>query len=316
MDVSVIVVTYNQEETIARTLRSVLSQQFDGSYEVVIGDDCSTDGTRAVCEEFAMKFPDCVRYIRREHNVGVTENYFGCIRACRGRYLADCAGDDQWVDDGKLAREFKYLEAHPEVTAVYTDWLCCNPDGSGVRRHPMRAEVREVEVYERGEMIRGILTNRLMPHLCTSLYRKDIIERYVDRYGPRFMSPWYVAEDPQIIMALSAAGRVAVLPGVSLHYSVGGDSVSRRKDLGRRLRHFVRETGQQLALADLFGVSREDLGGYLRRKLDYMWSLAWRSGDREAVSELRGMIAENKLKGGWKSKLYRLISMKNLEFKI
>ncbi len=321
MDISVIVVTYNQADTIGRTLDSVLGQVFEGSFEVIVGDDCSSDGTRAICEEYARRYPDKVRYLRRERNLGVVGNYFDCIRRARGRYLADCAGDDQWVDPRKLAHQFDYLERHPDVTAVYTDWLCCNVDGTDPRRHELRPEVHGIETYERGALVFPVLTNSIMPHLCTALYRKSVVEKYMDGEPSRFMGLMvedadaplslegsrYVAEDPQIMMALSAEGRTAVLPGATLYYSVGGDSISRRRDYGRRLQHFVRETSQQLEMAELFGVGREALSGYLRGKLDYMWSLAWRSDSREAVAALRGLVAKFGLRGGIKSKIYGLM---------
>ena len=304
MDVSVIVVTYNQEDTIGRTLDSVLGQEFEGDFEIVVGDDCSSDGTQRVCEEYARRHSGRVRYIRRKNSVGVMANYFDCIRQARGRYLADCAGDDFWVDPQKLAHEFDFLECHPDVTAVYTDWLCCNPDGTGIRRHMLRPEVKGIEVYTRRELLLPILTNKVMLHLCTAMYRKGVILHYMDKDPERFMSAVYVAEDPQIMMALSDAGKVAVLPGVALHYSVGGDSISRRRDCARRLRHYIGETGQQIELAELFGVDREEIEWYLRKKMDYIWSLAWRAREGKAAGELG---CRYELRTGWKSKLYRLM---------
>lgn len=304
MDVSVIVVTYNQERTIGRTLDSVLGQKFDGDFEIVIGDDCSEDDTRRVCEEYSRRYPNRVRYLRWKKNMGVVANYFACIRRADGRYLADCAGDDRWSDPHKLAREYEFLEKHPDVTAVYTDWLCCNPDGTGLRRHELRPEVTGIEVYDRGALVLPVLTNSVMLHLCTALYRKNVILRYIDKYMWKFTSETYVAEDPQIMMALSDAGRVAVLPGVTLHYSVGGDSISRRRDCARRLRHYVGETRQQLALAELFGVGRDEIEGYLRKKMDYMWSLAWRARNGSQVRLLGRLYG---LRTGWKSKVYRVM---------
>lgn len=306
MDISVIVVTYNQEDTIARTLDSVLGQMFDGEFEVVVGDDCSSDGTQAVCEDYARRFPGRVRYLRRERNLGVVANYFGCIRQSRGRYLADCAGDDMWSDPHKLSRQFDYLEHHPDVTAVYTDWLCHNPDTADPRRHPLRPEVNGIETYSRGELVLPVLTNTILPHLCTALYRRDVILKYMEHEPERFMSASYVAEDPQIMMALSAEGKTAVMSGVTMLYTVGGDSVSHRAEAGRRLRHFVGETAQQIALAGLFGGDGPVFRRYLKKKMDYMWSLAWRSGDREATASLRRLASAHNLHGGWKSLAYGL----------
>lgn len=307
MDISVIVVTYNQEDTIARTLDSVLGQMFDGEFEVVVGDDCSSDGTRSICEEYARRYPGRVRYLRREQNLGVVANYFDCIRQARGRYLADCAGDDMWSDPGKLARQFDYLESHPEVTAVFTDWLCYNPYTNEQSRHHLRPEVHGIETFPRRELILPVLTNTILPHLCTALYRRDVMLKYMEREPDRFMSSHYVAEDPQIMMALSAEGPVAILPGVTLLYTTGGDSVSHRAETGRRLRHFVGETAQQIELAGLFGADGPGLRHYMKKKMDYMWSLAWRSKNREATEALRRLASAHGVRGGYKSLLYRLM---------
>lgn len=84
MQISIIVVTYNQEETIGRTLDSILSQRYEGDFEIVIGDDASTDRTGEICRDYAARYPARIRYIGRERNLGVVRNYFDCIEQSRG----------------------------------------------------------------------------------------------------------------------------------------------------------------------------------------------------------------------------------------
>lgn len=96
--VSVIVLTYNQEHCIARTLDSVLRQEVRGGLEVVIGDDASTDSTRAICEDYAGRYPGLIRLMPPAPNKGLVRNYYDCLAACRGRYITDCAGDDECID--------------------------------------------------------------------------------------------------------------------------------------------------------------------------------------------------------------------------
>ena len=124
--ISVVVCTYNQEDTIARTLDSILMQQCHVPYEIIIGEDCSTDQTLSVCEAYASKFPDKIRLIANKPNKGIIDNYFDCILASNGQYIADCAGDDFWTDPLKLEKEVTILEQHPDVTLVHTDWHIYN----------------------------------------------------------------------------------------------------------------------------------------------------------------------------------------------
>lgn len=80
-EVSVIIVTYNQADSIGRSIESVLSQQCDFIFEIIIGEDGSTDNTREVCEDYARRFPEIVRMMPKAPNKGVVDNYFEIGRA-------------------------------------------------------------------------------------------------------------------------------------------------------------------------------------------------------------------------------------------
>ena len=82
--ISIIVATFNQESTIARALDSILMQEGDFSYEIIIGEDCSSDRTPDICKEYARKFPDRIKLILNKTNKGLLDNYFDCILAASG----------------------------------------------------------------------------------------------------------------------------------------------------------------------------------------------------------------------------------------
>lgn len=82
--VSVIVCTYNQEQTIARSLESILTQKTDFPYEIILADDCSSDSTPEICADYARRYPDIIRPFLNKRNKGVVDNYFDCVEACRG----------------------------------------------------------------------------------------------------------------------------------------------------------------------------------------------------------------------------------------
>ncbi|MCR5421537.1 MAG: glycosyltransferase [Lachnospiraceae bacterium] len=115
---SVVFITYNHEKYVEKALRSVCEQETDFDYEVVVGEDCSTDSTREILRRVAEEYPDKVRLLFREKNFGrPTLNVYNTTIECRGRYLAYLEGDDYWTDMHKLQKQVDYLEEHPEYIA-------------------------------------------------------------------------------------------------------------------------------------------------------------------------------------------------------
>lgn len=112
--VSVPLLVYNQRDYIRQCLDSVISQKTNFRIEVLVGDDCSTDGTREIIREYAEKYPDRIIPVLREKNLGITKNLYDLLKRCKGRYIAGLEGDDYWLDDNKLQIQYEFLEAHKE----------------------------------------------------------------------------------------------------------------------------------------------------------------------------------------------------------
>jgi glycosyltransferase involved in cell wall biosynthesis len=117
--VSVLMITYNQEEYIAEAIDSVLAQQTDFRFELVIGEDCSTDGTHAICQAYQQEHPAVVRLLPREKNLGMAANFFSTFAECTGEYLAIVEGDDYWPDPRKLQKQADHLDANPGEALVF-----------------------------------------------------------------------------------------------------------------------------------------------------------------------------------------------------
>ena len=107
-DVSVFIITYNQEYTIAQTIESILEQEGDFTLELVIGEDCGKDGTREICKKYQQKYPDRITLLLQDTNQGITKNYIDTLRLCRGKYINVCAGDDYWCDKQKLEKQLAF----------------------------------------------------------------------------------------------------------------------------------------------------------------------------------------------------------------
>ena len=120
MKLSILVVTYNQEKYILQCLDSILMQHVDFEYEVIIGDDCSTDDTSAICDTYAEKYNNFHIY-HHPKNLGHVGNWEYCINRCKGEYIAILEGDDYWLDSNKLQKQVDYLDSHPEVALTITN---------------------------------------------------------------------------------------------------------------------------------------------------------------------------------------------------
>jgi glycosyltransferase involved in cell wall biosynthesis len=117
--VSVCVITFNHERFIAEAIESALVQKTSFDYEIVVGDDASTDDTSRILARLAERHAPRLRVLRRQVNLGINRNLAATLRECRGQYIALLEGDDYWTDDEKLQRQFEFLEAHADHAIVF-----------------------------------------------------------------------------------------------------------------------------------------------------------------------------------------------------
>jgi glycosyltransferase involved in cell wall biosynthesis len=117
--VSVLVVTYNHEQFVRQALDSTLAQRLPQPFEILVSEDCSTDGTRAIVQEYAERYPQLIRLLLSEQNLHSNEVVARGFRAARGRYVALLDGDDYWTSDDKLLAQVAFLEARPEFTICF-----------------------------------------------------------------------------------------------------------------------------------------------------------------------------------------------------
>lgn len=119
--VSIWMITYNQENYIEQAIESVLMQKTDFSFELVIGDDCSTDRTKEICESYQQKYPGIIRYEYNRANIGMQQNVLKTYNRCKGQYVALLEGDDQWIDPYKLSKQVKLLDERSDVVMCYSN---------------------------------------------------------------------------------------------------------------------------------------------------------------------------------------------------
>lgn len=124
---------YNQEHLIVESIESVLKQTFQ-DWELIIGDDCSTDKTFEVASVYQQRFPEKIKVFRNEKNLGITGNCNELLKHCNAKYIAFTAGDDIFLDD-KLEKQVHIMESSPDCILTYHDIEVFDSDTGKVIRY-------------------------------------------------------------------------------------------------------------------------------------------------------------------------------------
>jgi len=116
--VSVCMITYNHEKYISEAIEGILMQRTSFSVELIIGEDCSTDNTRKICKEYNEKYPDKIKLLLPNKNLGAMNNFITTLQYCTGKYIALCEGDDYWTDPYKLQKQVDFLERNDSFNLI------------------------------------------------------------------------------------------------------------------------------------------------------------------------------------------------------
>jgi len=119
---SVCVVTYNHEKYIRECLESIVTQKCDFDFEVIVGEDCSTDGTKAIVQEYADKYPELIKPVFHTTNIGAYNNYYSIMHKIQGEYFAYIDGDD-YMFQGKLSEQVKFLDDNQDFNIVWHNMI-------------------------------------------------------------------------------------------------------------------------------------------------------------------------------------------------
>lgn len=150
MKLSILTATYNHEKYIAQAIESVLMQETSFDYELVIGEDCSTDRTREIVIDYQKRFPDKIRLVLSEVNIGGV--LIKTLEACKGEYVAIVEGDDYWTSPHKLQRQVDFLDSHPECALSFHPAMMVYEDGSR-EPHLFSPPRVEKEIYHLEELL-------------------------------------------------------------------------------------------------------------------------------------------------------------------
>lgn len=170
--VSVIVITYQHRKYVRKALDSVLMQKTKYAIEIIVADDCSTDGTKEILKEYKKKYGNRITLFIRNENVGGTANYYYAAKRAKGKYIAAIEGDDYWTDIYKLEKQIEYLELHPYYIGVFHK---CHFVGEHDNKLSMSYETMYVSKtpYTLADFESGILPGHTAAFMYRNVYKED-----------------------------------------------------------------------------------------------------------------------------------------------
>ena len=192
-DVSVVITCYNHEKYIEDCIKSVVCQK-NINFEIVIGDDCSTDGTMRIIHDYKNKYPDIIHVINRDHNVGMQQNMKECFNTCKGEFIAICEGDDYWTSDRKLKIMYDIMINDKNCLMCFND---INIDCEGVINEHFTHEKEKLkdEIY-----VRDVLFPvNLIANFSCCMYRSDAVknmsEVFYESKGADFLFNMFILDN-------------------------------------------------------------------------------------------------------------------------
>lgn len=215
--VSICCITYNHEKYIGSSIEGFLMQKTNFKVEILIGEDCSTDSTKSVIEDYCLRYPGRINLVTYEKNIGSIKNHINILNLASGKYLALCDGDDYWTDPLKLQKQVDFLEANPEYV------ICChyskviNDNGEKVYLNPNPVSLE----YDFEDVMLG---KKEETRLCSLMVRN------VEEVRALNSKSWYLevhgADKFFKIFAVSATNKkIYVMPDVMACYRVHAGGV-------------------------------------------------------------------------------------------
>lgn len=206
--VSIQCTVFNQKDHIKKCLDGFVMQKTNFKFEVIVYDDCSTDGTRDIIEEYSNRYPETIKTIFPEHNIAKSEGFYKInqlvYNQMNGKYIAFCEGDDYWTDENKLQIQVDYLENHPELVGCFH---------KSVRKNIVNPEVKDIYFPQAVlKNVKEVYTNKDIQkkyfiETCSVMYR-------FDKYKEDFISTYpqkIVNGDTYMLNYFSLQGNIGYL---------------------------------------------------------------------------------------------------------
>lgn len=217
-------ITYNHEQYLADAIQGVINQICDFKFELIIGEDCSQDSTRQIALDYEKQYPDIIRVIYSDQNVGMNANSRRIFDNANGKYIAYCEGDDFWCDRTKLSQQVALIENNPDISIVHSDWTRAHfVDNTWQYNYKKSMHRRVDNKYLQGYLAETWHYPKIL-RTCTILLLRSNLQKW---YDSGLMNNQYLFGDSVLLSWITRQGNVAYLPAVTAVYRVSPNSALR-----------------------------------------------------------------------------------------
>jgi len=288
--VSVKMITYNHAQYIAQAIEGVLQQKTDFPFELIIGEDCSTDGTMEIVLEYQKKYPDIIRVITSDMNIGMIRNGYRTTMACRGKYLAFCEGDDFWHRSDKLQLQVEFLDRNPSSGIVCSDYnVLFMSTGKYIENLNSINRLNPSEIKNIKYVLRGTPTSGI--HTCTVMARSALITQTIKLNPDIFLNESQPCGDTPSWTAMFLLGKIGYIEESLATYRKIDVSATRNPSKVAVLRTSIAMKEQMLYLIDKYKIPDEEkklhLADLWKRKL----KLAFYEQNTKAAEEAKEILS-------------------------
>jgi glycosyltransferase involved in cell wall biosynthesis len=184
LKVSVLMLVYNHERFISQAIESALMQATDFEYEIIIGEDCSKDDTRRIVVDYELRYPEKIRALLRERNLGMIPNFIESLKECKGQYIAILEGDDFWISADKLQRQVHFLDSDPECAICFSSARVIS-DNDSFQSYVIPPSEYNKDRYKLEDILKG----NFIP-TCSVMFRNGLIKEFPQWFYGQQMGDW------------------------------------------------------------------------------------------------------------------------------
>lgn len=157
MKVSIICTNYNKEAWIEEAIQSFLNQKCNFDYEIILVDDASSDHSPQIIEHYAKQFPEKIKAVFHQENLGITKTWIEVCKLAQGDYIARCDGDDYWTDEYKLQKQVEILDKSESSSWSCSDFDIISESGELLHKEAIKnGIIRKMSSFEEMLAFRGM----------------------------------------------------------------------------------------------------------------------------------------------------------------
>ncbi|MFT4982894.1 MAG: glycosyltransferase involved in cell wall biosynthesis [Bacteroidia bacterium] len=255
---SVVVTTWNNEKFIARCLRSIISQDLSFNYEILVGNDASTDGTADVVRQIESEFPDIIVFYDRPKNVGTSENFIDLVYKAKGEYIAQVDGDDALIDNSKFRVQIDLLDENKDVSICFHHYKKVDADGNELK--PSKTPFDKDTITD----LDLLLTTTMGPG-NTTVFRKNALPPT----SPIWLRQCANHKDFALQFLVASKGKIAYIHKVMSAYTIHENNITKIESVEKLHSNAILINNGFLEYHKLLGINKyqEILKGIINHKM-------------------------------------------------